>query len=96
MQQEFTTHEHISADGVLKVNVPEKWAGKDVTVTLTMTDESRVLEQQDKPKNLAQALEGRIGLLSFTPSDLSSRTGEAYAEYLAEDYRSKQDSHDAM
>ena len=91
MKQEFTTHEHVGTDGVLHVVVPDEWADMDVTVTVEPASKKDHFSQ-----NLAEALKGRIGLLSFEPSDLSSRTGEAYAEYLNEEYRQKHGSHDAV
>ncbi|PZD70404.1 hypothetical protein C1752_13130 [Acaryochloris thomasi RCC1774] len=84
MQQEFTTQEHINADGVLLLNVPEL-KDKDVEVVVRPIA-SAALETEPQPESLAKALEGLIGVCSFEPDDLSEHTSETYAALLARDY----------
>lgn len=94
MLQEFTTQGHIGTDGILHLdalNIATDLQETPVTVKVTVE-----VEPEAKPKNLAEALKGRVGQLKGAPPDLSSRTGETYAECLAEDYRRRQQSNDAV
>ncbi|NJO41699.1 MAG: hypothetical protein HC865_13970 [Cyanobacteria bacterium RU_5_0] len=46
--------------------------------------------ESSKPQNgatLAQALKGRVGRVQFQPSNLSTRTNEAFTDLLVEKYR---------
>ncbi|MEO0377226.1 MAG: hypothetical protein AAF329_21965 [Cyanobacteria bacterium P01_A01_bin.17] len=90
MQQEFTTQEHINADGVLLLNVPEL-KDKDVEVVVRPIP-STALETETSPDTLAEALEGLIGVCSFEPDDLSEHTSETYAALIASDYEQTQSS----
>lgn len=88
MKQEFTTQEHINADGVLRLNVPEL-KDKDVEVVVRPIA-STAQETEPQQETLADVLEGLIGVCSFEPDDLSEHTSETYAASLAHDYDKKQ------
>ena len=90
MQQEFTTQEHINADGVLLLNMPEL-KDKDVEVVVRPIA-SIAQETEPQQETLADALDGLIGVCSFEPDDLSEHTSETYAASLARDYDQKQQS----
>lgn len=90
MQQEFTTQEHINADGILLLNVPEL-KDKDVEVVVRPIV-SAAQETEPQRETLADALKGLIGVCSFEPDDLSEHTSETYAAALARDYDKKQQS----
>ena len=86
MTYEFTTHEHIGADGALHLTLSNEWAHKDVTVTV------EVETPEDVPLSgtLAEALAGYIGTASFeVPDDIHERHKEIYAESLAAKYERK-------
>lgn len=90
MQQEFTTQEHINADGVLLLNMPEL-KDKDVEVVVRpIASIAQKIEPQQE--TLEDALDGLIGVCSFEPDDLSEHTSETYAASLARDYDQKQQS----
>ncbi len=90
MQQEFTTQEHINADGLLLLNVPEL-KGKDVEVVIRPVA-SIAQETEQQQETLADALDGLIGVCSFEPDNLSEHTSETYAVSLARDYDKQQQS----
>ena len=48
---------------------------------------SRISQPQQR-MTLDQSLKGRIGRIQFLPSNLSTRTKEAFADILAEKYKS--------
>ncbi len=50
---------------------------------IVMSDEPEAIDSGQTSKSLAQMLEGRIGVVSFEPGDLSRDTGRKFAELLA-------------
>lgn len=84
---EYTTQVHIE-HGSLQVNLPAAWDDMDVTVTIAPVASSK----SQLSHNLADALEGLIGVCSFEPDNLSEHTSETYAAALARDYDQQQQS----
>ena len=90
MTQEITMREHVGADGVLHLDIPQEWINQDVEVVIKPIHRAPIKEAQKPEQTLAEALEGYIGTVSYdVPENFHERRKELYREGLAEKYERK-------
>ncbi|MGH2413710.1 MAG: hypothetical protein ACRDEA_08470 [Microcystaceae cyanobacterium] len=53
-------------------------------VRVTVVDEEHTETQTQAPQNLAEALQGRVGRLSFDVPDLSKKAGDVFTDILVQ------------
>jgi hypothetical protein len=56
-------------------------------VRVTVLDDDYADHQTEDPQNLAKALQGRLGRLSFDVPDLSQKTGDIFTDMLVEKHK---------